>query len=239
MAYVDAGLARHTTTLPGVLVLHGRAPAHYVPGFEAHWKPVSPLHPTASHYIKVLLDAIFGHANFRNEIVWKRTSTHSDSRTWSLVIGLHPFLLKRQAFTWNTPHVPHSDEYIASKYRHRDGDGRLYQLDNMTSPTGRPNMMYEWKGAWSPLGGTQKNNGGTGCGRPHLVSTFEEGKYDISRRPRLKRYLDEMTGAYGECLAFSPNQAGKLKNASATRHKSLWHCLSASSQHRPISEMLC
>ena len=109
--------------------------------------------PTASHYIKALMDAIFGHENFRNEIIWKRTSTHSDSRTWSRVSDSILFYSRGKRFTWNTPHAPHSDEYVASKYRHRDGDGRLYQLDNMTSPNPRPNMIYVWKGFPFPAKG--------------------------------------------------------------------------------------
>lgn len=106
--------------------------------------------PTASHYL-TLLDAILGASNFRNEIVWKRTTTHSNSKTWSRVSDSLLFYSRGQRITWNTPHAPHSDEYIASKYRHDDGDGRRYRLDNMTSPNPRPNMMYDWKGFPSPV----------------------------------------------------------------------------------------
>ena len=151
--------------------------------------------PTASHYIKVMIDAIFGHENFINEIAWKRTSTHSDSKTWSRVSDTILFYTRGKKFTWNTPHEPHSDKYIASKYRHDDGDGRLYQLDNMTSPNPRPNMMYEWKGFASPTKGW-RYSGETMAkldaeGRI-WYPTFKGGTHDTSRRPRLKRYLDEM-----------------------------------------------
>ena len=153
--------------------------------------------PTASHYIKVMIDAIFGHENFINEIAWKRTSTHSDSKTWSRVSDTILFYTRGKKFTWNTPHEPHSDKYIASKYRHDDGDGRLYQLDNMTSPNPRPNMMYEWKGFASPTKGW-RYSGETMAkldaeGRI-WYPTFKGGTHDTSRRPRLKRYLDEMKG---------------------------------------------
>src|SRR5580700_3385761 len=50
--------------------------------------------PTASHYLKTLLDAIFGVENYRNEIVWKRTTTHSDSKTWSKVADVIFFYTK-------------------------------------------------------------------------------------------------------------------------------------------------
>ena len=153
--------------------------------------------PTASHYIKAMMDAIFGHENFRNEIVWKRTTTHSDSKTWSRVSDSILFYSRGKRFTWNTPHEPHSDEYIASKYRHDDGDGRRYTLDNMTSPNPRPNMMYEWRGFSSPAKGWRYSQG-------TMARLEEEGRiwypafgdstYDTKRRPRLKRYLDEMKG---------------------------------------------
>ena len=152
---------------------------------------------TASHYLKALLDAILGAGNFRNEIVWKRTTTHSDSKTWSRISDTLLFYSKGQHITWNTPHAPHSDAYIASKYKHDDGDGRLYTLDNMTSPNPRPNMMYEWKGFPSPVKGwrySQETMAGLDQEGRIWYPTFNDGTFDTSRRPRLKRYLDEMKG---------------------------------------------
>ncbi len=103
--------------------------------------------PTASHYLKIVLDGVFGKEHYQNEIIWKRTSTHSDSKTWSRVADSIFFYTKSGDFTWNTPRDLHSEEYLASKYRYDDNDGRgVYMLDNMTSPNPRPNMMYEWKG---------------------------------------------------------------------------------------------
>ena len=153
--------------------------------------------PTASHYIKAMMDAIFGHENFRNEIVWKRTTTHSDSKTWSRVSDSILFYSKGKQFTWNTPHEPHSDEYIASKYRHDDGDGRRYTLDNMTSPNPRPNMMYEWRGFSSPIKGwrySQETMSGLEEEGRIWYPQHGDGAFDTKRRPRLKRYLDEMKG---------------------------------------------
>src|ERR1700730_14655709 len=97
---------------------------------------------TASHYIKVMMDGIFGHLNFRNDIIWKRTTTHSDSKTWSRVSDNILFYTAGKTFIWNTPREPHSEAYKADKYRYNDGDGRLYGLWDMTSPNPRPNMMY-------------------------------------------------------------------------------------------------
>ena len=153
--------------------------------------------PTASHYVKVMMDAIFDHENFRNEIIWKRTTTHSDSRTWSRVADTLLFYTKGKRFTWNIPYGGHSDEYVRSKYRHDDGDGRLYRLDNMTSPNPRPNMMYEWKGFPFPEKGwrySKETMARLDSEGRIWYPTFKTAEYDTGRRPQLKRYLDEMKG---------------------------------------------
>ncbi|MGP9788965.1 site-specific DNA-methyltransferase [Roseinatronobacter sp. NSM] len=155
--------------------------------------------PTASHYLKILLDAVFGARGYKNEIIWKRTTTHSDAKTWSRVADTIYFYAKSPSdFIWNTPREPHSDEYLATKYRHDDGDGRgLYQLDNMTSPNPRPNMMYEWRGHESPPKGwrysLQTMQRLHDDGRIYYP-TNRDGTPDTTKRPRLKRYLSEMEG---------------------------------------------
>ena len=153
--------------------------------------------PTAGHYIKALMDAVFGHDNFRNEIIWKRTTTHSDSGTWSRVSDTILYYTVSRNFTWNTPSTPHSDDYVREKYRHDDGDGRRYMLDNMTSPNPRPNMMYEWKGFPHPAKGwrySQATMARLDAEERIWYPTLKDGGHDVNRRPRLKRYLDEMKG---------------------------------------------
>lgn len=153
--------------------------------------------PTASHYLKLLLDGIFGFDKYQNEIIWKRTTTHSDSKTWSRVADTILFFTKGKEFTWNIPREAHSAEYLASKYRHDDGDGRKYMLDNMTSPNPRPNMMYEWKGFPFPAKGWRYSTETMAKldkeGRI-WYPTDDDGEFDTTKRPRLKRYLDEMEG---------------------------------------------
>lgn len=153
--------------------------------------------PTASHYLKILLDGIFGFDRFQNEIIWKRTTTHSDSKTWSRVADNILFYTKGKAFTWTVPREVHSAEYLQSKYRHDDGDGRRYMLDNMTSPNPRPNMMYEWKGFPFPAKGWRYSKATMteldSQGRIWYPRT-KDGALDLMKRPRLKRYLDEMSG---------------------------------------------
>ncbi len=153
--------------------------------------------PTASHYLKVLMDGIFGAESFRNEIIWKRTTTHSDSKTWSRVSDSIFFYTKGRTFMWNTPREPHSEEYVADKYCNDDGDGRRYQLDNMTSPNTRPNMMYEWKGFPYPAKGwrySKETMAKLDTEGRVWYPTNKDGTFDTAKRPRLKRYLDQMEG---------------------------------------------
>ncbi len=153
--------------------------------------------PTASHYLKILLDAVFGKNFYQNEINWKRTNTHNDSKTWSRVADVLLFYSKGKAFTWNTPREGHSKEYLGSKYRYHDSDGRIYRLDNMTSPNPRPNMMYEWKGFPFPAMGwrySRETMAQLDSENRIWYPTRKDGELDTSKRPQLKRYLDEMSG---------------------------------------------
>nr|MBA2680551.1 site-specific DNA-methyltransferase [Ktedonobacteraceae bacterium] len=148
--------------------------------------------PTASHYLKMLMDAIFGPENYQSEIVWKRTNTHSDSKRWADVSDSILFYSKTDNFTWNPLFVPYSNVHIESKYRFNDGDGKKYQLSDMTSPSPRPNMMYEWKGHPSPPNGWRYSL--------ETMTELDRQKRiwypdTTAKRPRLKRYLDEMPGA--------------------------------------------
>ena len=147
--------------------------------------------PTASHYLKILMDSVFGPQAFRSEIIWKRTNTHSDAKRWSPVSDTLLYYTKLDSPTWNAPYVAHDEDYIASKYRNKDASGRLYTLDNMTSPKPRPNMTYEWKDFPPPPFGWRYS-------RETMAKLDAEGRIwypdDKTKRPRLKRYLDEMSG---------------------------------------------
>jgi len=147
--------------------------------------------PTASHYLKLLLDAVFGPEQFLAEITWRRSSTHSDAKRWSPIADTILHYAKGNRPTWNPVYQPHSPEYVEDKYRFQDPDGRRYMLDNMTSPKARPNMMYEWKGHASPtLGWRYSKETMAKLDREGLV-WYPDSK---EKRPRLKRYLDEMPG---------------------------------------------
>ncbi len=145
----------------------------------------------ASHYVKVMLDQIFGENQFQNEIIWKRTTAHSDTKQWNTVHDSIFFFMKGDTFTWNPQYAPHSAEYLASKYKYQDPDGRRFRLDNMTSPNPRPNMMYEWQGFVCPAKGWRYS-------KETMAKLHAQGRIwypeSKSKRPQLKRYLDEMPG---------------------------------------------
>ncbi len=112
--------------------------------------------PTASHYLKAMMDAIFGRRNFRNEIVWRRTVTKKGNLTRGLAAD-HDLLLrysKSDNFVWNADAVtqPYDmsnlDERTAKQYSSRDSSGRLYSLTSITAPAQDPssNLTYEVMG---------------------------------------------------------------------------------------------
>ncbi len=146
--------------------------------------------PTASHYLKIVLDTIFGVQNFRNEIVWKRTSSHNDSKKWSNVHDTVLYYVKTKNYTWNAVYTDHDPDYVDSFYRHKDERG-IYRLDHIirsASMGERPNLSYEYKG--------YKPNYGWRVVREKLESLDSDSRLEWSKtgRPYLKRYLHEQKG---------------------------------------------
>ena len=144
----------------------------------------------ASHYVKVLLDQIFGENNFQNEIIWKRTSARSDSHRYNTIHDTI-FFYAGENYTWNKQYEPYDPHYIEQFYTHVDPDGRRWKRGDLTSPNPRPNMMYEFKGYPSPVKGWRFT-------KEHLERLDREGKIHYPKAksgvPRLKSYLDEMPG---------------------------------------------
>jgi len=103
--------------------------------------------PAASHYLKMLMDSVFGPSMFRNEIIWKRTHAHSGARRYGPVHDTLLYYSKGPIYTWNPQHAKYSADYIASKFRFTDDDGRRYRETILTGSgirngsSGRP-----WRG---------------------------------------------------------------------------------------------
>jgi site-specific DNA-methyltransferase (adenine-specific) len=151
--------------------------------------------PTASHYLKILMDAVFGPQNFRNENVWKRKAGRGETNNAAVRFGVSTDSLlvfaKSRQIKFNRQYRPNNANYIATKFISDSGDGRLYHLDNITSPSYRPNLVYEYKGHIPP-----KN--GWAVSRERMEEMDREGRLyvpeDPSKRIRRKRYLDELEG---------------------------------------------
>ena len=150
--------------------------------------------PTAGHYLKLLMDAIFGAEHFLSEIVWKRTSAHSDTRQGRRQHGrIHDSLLfysKGDNWTWNPIFTEYDQDYVDNFYRHIEPEtGRRYRLGDLTGPGGssKGNPHYE------VLGVTRYWR----YSRKRMQELIEEGRIVQTRPgavPQYKRYLDEMPG---------------------------------------------
>ena len=143
----------------------------------------------ASHYVKVMLDQIFGENNFQNEIVWKRTSSHNDSKKWAHIHDTI-FFYANKHFCWNPIFLGHDEKYVKEFYRYKDERG-TYRLDHIirsASMGARPNLAYEYKG--------YKPEWGWRTVREKLEVLDKEGRIEWSKtgRPYLKRYIDEQKG---------------------------------------------
>jgi len=149
--------------------------------------------PTASHYLKIILDTVFGVQNFQNEICWKRTSAHSSAKRYGPVHDVLLFFSKSGDFTWNPQFTPHDPDYVEKFYRHVDTEGRRYRLSDLTAAGIRHGSSGE---SWRGVDVTAKGN--------HWKYTIENlEELDKKGRiywppkggvPAYKRYLDEVKG---------------------------------------------
>lgn len=148
--------------------------------------------PTASHYLKIVLDGVFGATFFRNEIVWQRTATKGDAR--KKLGAIHDILLyysKSMDPTLNPVYLDKDADY-QSRFRLDDGDGKgRYRLAPLDSPNPRPNLTYEYKGYRPPEKGWRVS-------RQVMEQLDVEGRLhfprDMSGRISKKHYIDEQPG---------------------------------------------
>jgi len=150
--------------------------------------------PTASHYLKAILDAVFGARNFRTEISWRRQSAHSDAKQgrkqYGNVRDIIFFYTKSDNWTWNWVYTPYSRKYIEDFYKYVEADtGRRYRLSDLTGPGGaaKGNPQYEVMGVtryWR-------------FSKDKMEKLIQEGRVVQTKPgavPAQKRYLDEMPG---------------------------------------------
>ncbi len=108
-------------------------------------------------YIRVAMEEIFGRDRLVNEIVWKRGYGHGDAkRSMGAAQDTIFFFTKSNSYTLNPFYHAHSEEYLTSFFKHQDERGR-YKLENLTSPSPRPNLTYPYKGFPPPQKGWRVN----------------------------------------------------------------------------------
>ena len=143
--------------------------------------------PTASHYLKLLLDAVFDPDNFQNEITWKRTSAHSDSKRFGQVKDIIFYYSKTNDRIWNPVYIPHDESYVSNFYRYEDERGRyrLHEIIRTASMGPRPNLVYKYKGYTPEWGWRMERN--------KLEVLDKDGRLIWSKtgRPYRKTYLSE------------------------------------------------
>ncbi len=146
--------------------------------------------PTASHYLKLVLDAVFGAECFQNEVIWNRAA--SKGHAFTRFPSSHDVILacrKSGSATWNPQYVAHSAGYVDSHYSKIEPEtGRRYQLDNLLNPNkNRPNLTYEFLGITKVWRWTKER----------MQAAYEAGlviQPSPGSVPRYKRYLDEQEG---------------------------------------------
>ena len=149
--------------------------------------------PNASHYLKMILDLIFGVSNFRCEITWKRSSAHSDAKqgrkAYGNIADIILYYTKSNSYTFNTQYTPYSQEYISKFYKYTDLDGRQYKLGDMTGPGGaaKGNPYYEVMGVWRYWRYSQERMN-------RLIAEGRVIQTKPGNVPLYKSYLDEMPG---------------------------------------------
>jgi DNA modification methylase len=150
--------------------------------------------PTASHYIKVMMDGIFGHTNFRSEIIWKRTSAHSSARRYGPVHDVLLFYTRGDKYTWNRLYEPYEEKYVTEFYTHVSEGGRQWRRSDLTGAGIRHGETGE---VWRGIDVTAK--GRHWAYPPSVLDEMDaQGKIHWpakkSGMPMLKRFLDEQAG---------------------------------------------
>jgi len=87
---------------------------------------------TASHYLKILLDSIFGADHFLSEIIWKRTSSHNSANRWGPIHDVILQYRKGESYTWNKVFIAYDATYLKKFYRFKDEEGKKYRLSDLT-----------------------------------------------------------------------------------------------------------
>lgn len=145
------------------------------------------------HYVKILLDEIFGEDNFKNEIVWKRKQGNlGQTNQYGIVTDSIFYYTMSDSYYFKTPLTKEGQEEYIKRFKYDDGDGRKYRLSPLVSPSYSPSLVYTYKGYNPPKNGWSVS--------PETMERYEkEGRLkfpkDKNQRIERKQYLDEWEGS--------------------------------------------
>jgi site-specific DNA-methyltransferase (adenine-specific) len=152
---------------------------------------------TAGHYLKILLDGVFGPRAFRNEITWKRSTSHGNvgKNFGSLTDSIY-FYTKGDRYTWNQQYAGLSEKYVKSKFVNADVNGRKWQSVSLRTPSVRPNLQFPFAASNGSTYLPHANGWAVG---PERMATYDrEDRLHFPTKAggtlRLKQYLDERPG---------------------------------------------
>lgn len=145
----------------------------------------------AVHYVKVLMDELFGYERFKNEITWRRANAHNDPQRFGMITDTLLFYSRSDMTHWNDVHLPYTSDYIDSHWSRRDERGR-YRLIPLDAPRHGDggNLVYEWHGKLPAKTRTWAYS------RENMLEFEARGliEYTKTGTPNIKRYLDEVPG---------------------------------------------
>jgi DNA modification methylase len=147
--------------------------------------------PTASHYLKVLLDSIFDARNFRNEISWKRFSGKNDPKRYGRIHDILLYYSRSDTCRWNTEYGPFEPDYVEENYRYVEPEtGRRYRRGDLTANKPGGDVDYEWHGM-RPYEGRH-----WAYSRANMDKMLAEGRIEFrsTGMPVYRRYLDQQPG---------------------------------------------
>ncbi len=148
--------------------------------------------PTASHYLKIVLDMIFSPQNFKNQITWKRANAHNDPKRFGRISDIILYYSKNKTPIWNSQYTPYREDYYKSHFK-LDDKGRYYRTVPLDAPrhsTTTTSLLYEWHGKWpAPTR--------TWAIQKETMQEYERNGqicYTSTGTPTLLQYADEMPG---------------------------------------------
>lgn len=168
--------------------------------------------PTASHYLKLLLDGVFGPGNYRNEIIWQRTTSHNSAKRYGKIADTIYFYSKSDNYTWNDIRTAYSLAQL-SRYR-EDENGRLYRAENLTADRrNSASGKFNWRGTM-PL-----PSRGWAYSLEQLEEWWSEGRI-LKRRdgsPRMDGLKTYLEGQLGQKLQSIWTDIPRIGNTAAER----------------------